>query len=140
MGKEKKVKRQGPARSQHRDNESRRSTARSQAREKNGAQPPGREHVEPKNHPTLEPAHRVPEGNPRHPKGLPDTALLYSVSDIALLAQVGKAFVVRLCLAGHMPDWIEIDGRRYWGRRAAIHAVTHCRKAAREQAGTRRIA
>jgi len=57
-----------------------------------------------------------------------------------MLAQVGKAFVVRLCLAGHMPDWIVIDGRRYWARRDAIRAVTHCRRAAREQAGTRRIA
>ncbi|MFH1730751.1 MAG: hypothetical protein ABIF82_03750 [Planctomycetota bacterium] len=140
MGKERGIKRQGPARPQHRDNESTRSTARSQAREKNGAHPPGRRHLEPKDHPTLEPARRVPEGNPTAPQGPPDTALLYSVSDIALLAQVGKAFVVRLCLAGQMPDWIEIDGRRYWDRRAAIHAVTHCRKAAREQAGTRRIA
>jgi len=140
MGKEKRIKKQGPARSQHRDNESRRSAARSQAREKDVAQPPGRKHAGPKNHPTLEPARRVPEGNPKSPQGLPDTALLYSVSDIALLAQVGKAFVVRLCLAGDMPGWTEIDGRRYWRRRAAIHAVTHCRRAARKQAGTRKIA
>jgi len=140
MGKEKKIKKQGPARSQNRDNESRRSAPTPQAHEENEAQPPGRKHVDPKNHHTLGPALHAPEGNPRAPQELPDTALLYSVGDIALLAQVGKAFVVRLCLAGHMPDWIEIDGRRYWGRRAAIHAVTHCRKAAREQAGTRRIA
>jgi|GEM_PF-3850651 len=53
----------------------------------------------------------------------PDTGLLYSVDDIANLARVRKVLVVRLCLAGHMPEWNEIQGRRYWDRRGAIDAV-----------------
>lgn len=140
MGKEKGIKTQGPAGPRRRDNGSRRSTTNSQEREKNVARPTAREPAEPEDQDTHGPAPRAPERNSRPHNGAPDTALLYSVSDIAMLAQVGKAFVVRLCLAGHMPDWIVIDGRRYWARRDAIRAVTHCRRAAREQAGTRRIA
>jgi len=57
-----------------------------------------------------------------------------------MLAQVGKALVVRLCLAGEMPGWLDVDGRRYWDRRAAIRAVARCRKEARDRDGGRRIA
>ena len=70
----------------------------------------------------------------------PDTALLYSVDDIALLAQVGRVFVVRLCLADELPGWISVHGRRYWDRRSAKAAVSRCRKIARERARTRRCA
>ena len=42
----------------------------------------------------------------------PDTAVLYDVGDVA-----------RLCHAGEMPDWIELDGRRYWRPPDAIKAV-----------------
>ena len=66
----------------------------------------------------------------------PDTALLSSVEDIALLARVSKVTVVRLCLAGAMPKWREVDGRRYWDRAAAIEAVAiigHANAAVRAQ-------
>ena len=59
----------------------------------------------------------------------PDTGLLYSVDDIALLARVSKVAVVRLCLAGLMPEWREIDGRRYWDRAAAAAAVARLARA-----------
>ena len=70
----------------------------------------------------------------------PDTALLYSVADIAMLAQVSKVFVVRLCLAGQMPRGIDVDGSRQWPRRAAIRAVSRCRKEARLHRTVRKIA
>ena len=57
-----------------------------------------------------------------------------------MLAQVSRVFVVRLCLAGELPHWIDVDGGRYWHRRAAIRAVSRCRKEARRRRSTRRIA
>ena len=53
----------------------------------------------------------------------PDTAVLYDVGDVARLARVPRATVARLCHAGEMPDWIELDGRRYWRPPDAIKAV-----------------
>jgi len=53
----------------------------------------------------------------------PDTALLYSVDDVATLARVSKVVVIKLCLAGVMPQWVEIDGKRYWDRPAAVEAL-----------------
>jgi len=53
----------------------------------------------------------------------PETGLLYSVDDIARVAHVPKALVVRLCLDGRMPPWQEIDGRRYWDRAGAVDAI-----------------
>ena len=82
----------------------------------------------------------VCEANSKPSEGRPDTALLYSVADIAMLAQVSRVFVVRLCLAGELPHWIDVDGGRYWHRRAAIRAVSRCRKEARRRRSTRRIA
>ena len=76
----------------------------------------------------------------RQPAGRPDTAVLYSVDDIALLARVSRVFVVRLCLAGELPGCMSVDGRRYWPRRDAIKAVSRCRKALRAQSPARRIA
>ena len=54
---------------------------------------------------------------------LPDTAVLYSVDDIARMARVGKATVIRLCLSGRMPEWLEVDGRKYWDRDGADEAI-----------------
>ena len=53
----------------------------------------------------------------------PETGLLYAVDDIARMARVTKAVVVRLCLEGLMPGWVEVDGRRYWRRTSAVEAV-----------------
>ncbi len=69
-----------------------------------------------------------------------DTALLYSVHDVAVLAQVSKAVVVKLCLAGEMPDWIEVEGRRYWPRAAAVDAVAEAIYAAAREKPRRKSA
>ena len=61
----------------------------------------------------------------------PDTALLYSVDDIATLGRVSKVVVIKLCLEGVMPQWIEIDRKRYWDRPAAIEALALAVRAAR---------
>jgi len=62
--------------------------------------------------------------------GPPDTGLLYSADDIARFAHVSKVTVFRLCLAGIMPKWREIDGRRYWDRKGAVEAVARLAHAA----------
>jgi len=64
----------------------------------------------------------------------PDTAVLYSVEDVAMRADVEKAAVVRLCLAGVMPPWMVVQGRRYWNRAGAKEAVAVVRDAARRRA------
>ncbi len=83
---------------------------------------------------------RASEAREQPPGGRPDTAVLYSVDDIALLARVSRVFVVRLCLAGELPGCVSVDGRRYWPRRDAIKAVSRCRKAMRAQSPPRKIA
>ena len=60
---------------------------------------------------------------PRRRVEPPETALLYSVADIARMARVGKASVIRLCLNGLMPEWLEIGGHKYWARANAVEAV-----------------
>ncbi|MFW6108064.1 MAG: helix-turn-helix domain-containing protein [bacterium] len=60
--------------------------------------------------------------------GPPDTAVLYDVADVARLARVPRATVARLCHAGEMPDWIELDGRRYWRYAEAVEAVIRASK------------
>ena len=55
--------------------------------------------------------------------GRPDTGVLYSVDDVARAAHVPKVVVIRMCLAGRMPEWTEVDGRRYWTRARAVEAV-----------------
>lgn len=70
----------------------------------------------------------------------PDSGLLYSVDDIATLASVSKVLVVRLCLAGQMPEWREIQGRRYWDRRGAIDAVARAIRAGEMLHRPRKIA
>jgi hypothetical protein len=55
--------------------------------------------------------------------GRPDTGVLYSVDDVARAAHVPKVVVIRMCLAGRMPEWAEVDGRRYWTRARAVEAV-----------------
>ena len=57
-------------------------------------------------------------------ESLPDTALLYSVDDLAALARVNRVVVIRLCLAGVLPRWREIDGRRYWDHATATEAIS----------------
>jgi len=59
----------------------------------------------------------------RAEKPLPDCGLLYSIDDIARLSRTNRVLVVRLCLAGALPGWQVIDGRRCWDRRSAIEAV-----------------
>ena len=49
--------------------------------------------------------------------------LLYSVADIAQLAHVSKVVVFRLCSAGAMPPWLELDGHRYWDKAGAAEAI-----------------
>lgn len=70
----------------------------------------------------------------------PETAVLYSVDDLATLAWVSKVTVVRLCLAGALPDWTEVDGRRYWDHAAAREAVACILRAEQTERDTRRIA
>ncbi len=81
----------------------------------------------------------LPDADPSRPKERPDTALLYSVDDLAALARVNKVVIVRLCLAGVMPKWIEVEGRRYWPRPAAIEAVILARRTTTTR-DTRKIA
>ncbi|MFO7898243.1 MAG: hypothetical protein R6V58_04185 [Planctomycetota bacterium] len=68
-----------------------------------------------------------PADRPRS-AGRPDTAVLYGVADVARLARVPRAVVVRLCHAGDMPEWIELDGRRYWRPAEAVEAVIRASK------------
>lgn len=85
----------------------------------------------------------VPAAGPKRPSmntqdqrpsaARPDTALLYSVDDIAAMARVSRVFVVRLCLAGEMPRWLDIDGRRYWDRGSMLAAVRIARDTAHRQ-------
>jgi len=63
------------------------------------------------------------QDEPPAPAPLPETALLYSVDDVARMARVTRVAVVRLCLSGQMPPWKYIDGRRYWDRTGANHAA-----------------
>ena len=74
------------------------------------------------------------------PPERPDTGLLYSVDDVAALARVSKVLVVRLCLTGGMPEWREIEGRRYWTRLAAGKAVAQAIRADRARRAAKRIA
>jgi len=66
-------------------------------------------------------------------RAAPDTGLLYSVDDIARMAGVPRVTVIRLCLDGDMPEWLESEGRRYWGRAALAKAVRRARQAAPTQ-------
>ena len=70
---------------------------------------------------TPRPAHY--DRGPGAPNSRPDTGVLYSVDDIARMARVTNVVVVRLCLCGSMPQWLEIDGKRYWSRAGAVEAV-----------------
>ena len=80
--------------------------------------------MEPKgNTPTSAPRPTHYDRGPRAPSPRPDTGVLYSVDDIARTARVTKVVVVRLCLRGSMPPWLEIEGKRYWGRADAVEAV-----------------
>jgi len=51
------------------------------------------------------------------------SGILYSIDDLAALAQVDRVMVARLCQEGLMPQWIMVDGRRYWDKDAAREAV-----------------
>ncbi len=64
----------------------------------------------------------------------PETGLLYSVDDVARIARVPKALVVRLCLEGRMPPWREVEGRRYWDRVGAVDAIAEAVAAERKLA------
>ena len=59
--------------------------------------------------------------------------LLYSAADIAQLAHVSKVLVFRLCNAGAMPPWLELDGRRYWDKAGAAEAITRIVRVKRSQ-------
>lgn len=75
------------------------------------------------NTPTSAPRPTYYDRGPGVPSPRPDTGVLYSVDDIARMARVSKVVVVRLCLCGGMPRWLEIEGKRYWGRAGAVEAV-----------------
>ena len=73
------------------------------------------------------------ENRPSRQAAAPDTGLLYSVGDIARMARVPKVTVIRLCLSGDMPEWVESEGRRYWDRAAVAEVVRRVRQAAPTQ-------
>ena len=59
----------------------------------------------------------------RNLKKCVQTGILYSMDDLATLAQVDRVMVARLCHEGLMPQWVEVDGRRYWDKESAREAV-----------------
>ena len=57
----------------------------------------------------------------------PDTAVLYSMHDVADIAGVSRVAISRLCREGNMPPWRVVHGQKCWDQAHVMEAVMAAR-------------